>query len=118
LIESTTTDHTRMLCPPQAPSPIIENWLERHQGTVSFTLHLVGIPLTLLGVLMLPIALPTLSWQVLILSLGLFVGGYAFQFLGHALEGSEPGEVTALRLWWGRRAVSLAARAESRRGIA
>lgn len=60
---------------------------------------MLGIPMTILGVLMLPIAAPALSWRILVLSLGLFFGGYAVQFLGHALEGSEPGEITALRLW-------------------
>jgi hypothetical protein len=107
-----------MLCPPQAPSPIIENWLDRHRGVVSFTLHMVGIPLTLLGVLMVPIALSALSWRTLVVALGLFVGGYAFQFLGHALEGSEPGEVTAIRRWLARRYVGLPARQRSRRRIA
>lgn len=86
-----------MLCPPQAPSPLIEQWLERHRGVTSFTLHMLGIPLTVLGALMLPISFPAASWSIAGLSLGLFVLGYLLQFLGHFLEGTDPGEIIALK---------------------
>lgn len=95
-----------MLCLPQERSPIIENWIERHNRPVSFILHMIGIPLSIVGVLMLPMAVPTLSLRILGSSLALFVLGYAFQFLGHALEGSEPGEIMALRRWLTRSRVS------------
>ena len=86
-----------MLCPPQAPSPLIEHWLERHRGVTSFALHMVGIPLTVLGALMLPISLPAASWAIAGLSLGLFILGFLLQFLGHFLEGTDPGEIIALK---------------------
>jgi hypothetical protein len=107
-----------MVCPPLPASPIIANWLERHRGAATFALHMVGIPLTILGVLMLPIALPALSWRILVLALTLFGGGYAVQFLGHALEGTEPGEITALRAWLSRPRLPRPVAEGSPRGLA
>jgi uncharacterized membrane protein YGL010W len=92
-----------MICPPHAPAPVVENWLERHRHPVSFALHLIGIPPTIAGVLLLPLFLVTLSPWILLFGMLLFVGGYALQFLGHAFEGSEPGELAGLRKWLGRR---------------
>ncbi len=93
-----------MLCPPHPPAPVVENWLERHRHPASFLLHLVGIPLTIVGVLLSPIALISGSWPILGFSLGLFVGGYAFQLLGHVVDRSEPGEWTAIKSRLNRRA--------------
>jgi uncharacterized membrane protein YGL010W len=75
----------------------VEHWLERHQGWVSFALHIVGIPLTILGVLLVPLALATWTGMVAVVGLTLFIGGYALQFLGHYLEGSDPGEIVLLK---------------------
>ena len=86
-----------MIAPPLSRAPIVENWLQRHARPVSFALHIVGIPLTLLGVLLVPLYVALLSFPLLVFSLGLFVTGYLIQFLGHALEGTEPGELAYLR---------------------
>lgn len=86
-----------MLCPPLTPAPIVQDWLARHSRPVSFVLHIVGIPPTLIGVLLVPIYLWLLSLPIFVFSISLFVGGYLLQFLGHALEGTEPGEVAYLR---------------------
>ena len=86
-----------MIVPPLAPAPIVEDWLQRHARPVSFALHMVGIPMTIMGVLLVPIYIGLASASILVFSLSLFVGGYLVQFLGHALEGSEPGEVAYLR---------------------
>ncbi len=86
-----------MLCPPHAPAPVVEDWLQRHKHSVCFLLHMIGIPPTIVGVLLGPVYLALASMPIFLFSLGLFVGGYAIQFLGHAIEGTEPGEITALR---------------------
>ena len=68
----------------------LQGWLARHQHPFSFSLHLVGIPMTLL-------ALPALfrhQWRT---AARLFGGGYTLQFLGHLVEGNPPGEVLALQ---------------------
>lgn len=97
-----------MLCPPLTPSPLVLDWLERHQHRGNFLLHMIGIPVSIVGMLLLPIALPTLSLLTLNVALGLFVLGYLLQFLGHALDGSPPGEVVFLRRRFGRSRVMLA----------
>ena len=88
-----------MLCPPQPPEPLVEDWIERHRNPVSFALHMVGIPCTILGVVFIPIYLMLLSLPIFFLALGLFVGGYLVQFLGHAIDGSEPGEWIFLKAY-------------------
>lgn len=92
-----------MLCPPQENDPLVENWLSRHRDPASFALHMLGIPPTVLGVVLIPVYVALFSRPVFLLALALFVGGYLVQFLGHALEGTEPGEVMLMRrLWQGR----------------
>lgn len=64
----------------------LENWLERHQHPVSYALHLVGIPMTVVGV---GVAIAGWVW----LGIGLFALGYAIQFVGHGIEGNDAGEL-------------------------
>lgn len=92
-----------MLCPPLTTPKIVIDWIERHRHPASFALHVLGIPPTLLGALTLPVPLFTFSGRVLLFSLGMFAGGYGLQILGHLIEGSVPGEITALRAWVKRR---------------
>ncbi len=75
----------------------MHDWYERHRDPRSFVLHIVGIPPTILGFLMIPIYVFLLSATLFLFALSLFVGGYLIQFLGHALDGTEPGEVHYLR---------------------
>lgn len=88
-----------MVCPPHRPAPVVENWIERHDHPASFLLHLVGIPLTLIGVLLAPIYVALASVPLFLFSTALFVMGYLIQFLGHAFDRTEPGEITELRRW-------------------
>ncbi len=92
-----------MIYPPQSPSPLVKNWVERHRDPRSFALHLLGIPCTILGVLLMPIYVLLMSFSLFLIALVLFLGGFGLQFLGHGLDGSEPGEIKALRLWVERR---------------
>jgi hypothetical protein len=82
-----------MIEPSLPPDPRVQRWLQRHPHPTSFILHMIGIPLTFLGALFVPIYLCLFSWTLFLLALGLFVGGYALQFAGHLLEGTDPGEV-------------------------
>lgn len=86
-----------MILPPLTPAPIVQDWLSRHSRPTSFVLHIVGIPMTIMGVLFVPIYLGLASVPIFLLSVSLFVGGYLVQFLGHACEGTEPGEIAYLR---------------------
>lgn len=82
-----------MIFPPLSSSPLVENWMERHRHPASFALHLLGIPPTILGVLLIPVYLGGLSLSTFWFALAAFLGGYALQFLGHVFERTDPGEV-------------------------
>jgi hypothetical protein len=87
---------TKLVPEPGGPR-LLRGWLERHQNPVSFYLHMVGIPMTLL-------ALPLLFRHQWRRAFGLFGGGYTLQFVGHLIEGNPPGEVLALQRRLSRRA--------------
>jgi uncharacterized membrane protein YGL010W len=86
-----------MICPPLPPMPLIEGWMARHRDPASFVLHMFGIPPTILGVLLIPVYVFQVSIPIFLLALAMFVGGYLIQFLGHLIDGSEPGEIMYLR---------------------
>jgi hypothetical protein len=106
-----------MICHPLTPSPLVENWIERHRNPVSFILHMAGIPPTILGVLLLPVYVYCLSLPIFLLALALFVGGYLVQFLGHALEGTDPGEISYFKRKLGWRHVESVPARPSSRGV-
>lgn len=71
------------------------NYIQRHQNRWNQVLHLVGVPLTFVVSIVL-LAMDRGWW-----ALGAFLGGYALQFLGHAIEGNDAGEVVLLKRWLG-----------------
>lgn len=99
-----------MICTPQVPCTLVRYWMSRHEGALSFALHMVGIPPTIVGVLLMPVYLSMQSWPIFWLALGLFVGGFLVQFLGHALEGTDPGEVIMVKRRLGLSYVEVAKR--------
>src|SRR5829696_5745975 len=107
-----------MISPPQPETPLVRDWMARHRDPASFVLHMIGIPPTILGVLMIPIYTWQLSLPLFLLALAMFVGGYLVQFLGHALEGTDPGEVILLKRQLGWSYVDIAPARKSRRGVA
>jgi hypothetical protein len=96
-----------MIEPPFAPDPRVHHWLQRHARPTSFILHIIGIPPTLLGALFVSIYLSLLSLPVFLLALALFLGGYLFQFAGHLLEGTDPGEIIYFKRKLGMRYVEI-----------
>ncbi|AGA27370.1 Mpo1-like protein [Singulisphaera acidiphila] len=107
-----------MICPPHPPAQLVQGWMARHQDPTSFVLHMIGIPLTILGILMIPIYTYLFSLPVFLFSVVLFVGGYMIQFLGHALEGTDPGEVILLKRKLGWSYVDVAPPRKPRQGAA
>ncbi len=66
----------------------IAQYAESHQHPLNRLTHMFGIPMILIS---LPMLLAGILWhRVLWAGLGLFVLGWALQFLGHALEGKPP----------------------------
>jgi uncharacterized membrane protein YGL010W len=86
-----------MICPPLPPFALVEDWIARHRAPSNFALHMIGIPPTVLGVLLIPVYVYLVSIPIFLLALALFVGGYLVQFLGHLLDSTEPGEIMYLR---------------------
>jgi len=69
----------------------VANWYSRHRNPLNFWLHMAGIPACFVAApLLLILARP---WW----ALGLFVGGYVLQFVGHAIEGNRSGEEQLVR---------------------
>lgn len=64
------------------PESFIENYKAKHQHPLNKLAHSIGIPLI------------TISWPLFFFNwrwaLGLFVVGWALQFIGHAIEGNRP----------------------------
>jgi uncharacterized membrane protein YGL010W len=86
---------------------ILRNWRERHQHPFNFWIHLLGIPMSVAGVVLL-ISGERWYWGV-----GLFVVGYLLQYLGHLIEGNDMGELAGIKRLLGLPSVPVAPRKES-----
>jgi len=74
----------------------LKNWMIRHQHQASIALHVIGIPACFVAA---PILLVMHMWYC---AAGAFIGGYALQFIGHAIEGNQSGEEILLRRLLGK----------------
>ncbi|WP_417390357.1 DUF962 domain-containing protein [Gimesia sp.] len=72
------------------------NYLLRHQNRVNQILHLVGVPLTFGGLIGFGIAG---HWNYAGIA---FCAGYALQFLGHAIEQNDAGELILIKKLCGK----------------
>ena len=68
----------------------LETWCSRHKHPINAAFHIIGIPLTFVA------GLVAIKISVL-LGIGLFVLGYAMQFIGHGIEGNEAGETILIK---------------------
>jgi len=75
----------------------LKNWLERHQSPLSFWLHMVGIPLAIAAVGLGAYQLYEWRWDLWYRPVLLLGAGYLLQFLGHAHEGNDMGEVILVK---------------------
>lgn len=60
----------------------IDNYRAKHQHPWNRATHYVGIPMILVSLVYV-----FFSWKI---GLALFILGWAFQFLGHLIEGNQP----------------------------
>jgi uncharacterized membrane protein YGL010W len=60
----------------------MESYKAKHQHPLNRLTHSIGIPMIVLS---LPIIFFSWRW-----ALGLFILGWIFQFIGHAIEGNQP----------------------------
>jgi uncharacterized membrane protein YGL010W len=63
-------------------SSFMETYKLKHQHPLNRLTHTIGIPLIVIS---LPIVVFSWKW-----ALALFVVGWVFQFIGHAIEGNQP----------------------------
>lgn len=70
----------------------LKNYLPRHRNRLNQALHLLGVPLTFVGTPWMLAAGMEWYW-----AFACFAGGYALQFVGHAVEGNDAGEVVFLK---------------------
>ena len=61
------------------------NWLLRHQNPFNYWIHMVGIPLAVVGV-------PLLFLMPWYWGCSAIVVGYLLQWIGHRVEGNDVGE--------------------------
>ena len=69
----------------------LTNYVARHQHRANQVLHAVGVPLTFVGSIVL-LTLQQLDWAA-----AAFIGGYVLQFVGHAIEGNDAGELILIK---------------------
>lgn len=89
----------------------LKNYRERHLHPGNMAFHLIGLPVTFV----LPIHF--LVWHKhypAIWALYAFVIGYVLQFIGHAIEGNDAGELILVKRWFGRPYVEFGPRHPSR----
>jgi hypothetical protein len=86
----------------------VGNWLERHQLPFNFWIHMVGIPMALLGVVLL---VTPVDWYW---AVGAFVLGYVLQWIGHLAEGNDLGEWAGIKRLIGLPYVGISPRWENR----
>jgi uncharacterized membrane protein YGL010W len=85
----------------------LKNWLDRHQNRMSFALHVVGIPMTVVAV---GFWMAQWWWT----GCALFAGGYLLQFVGHAIEGNDAGELILVKKMLGMPYIAVVPRSNQR----
>lgn len=89
----------------------LRNWRQRHQHPFNFGIHLLGIPLAVIGV----VVFFSYSWEDWYWGVGLFVLGYVLQWLGHLVEGNDLGEWAGIKRLLGLPYVAIAPGHENQR---
>jgi Protein of unknown function (DUF962) len=95
-----------------------EQWRVRHQSGVSFWLHAIGIPMTVVAGVVGGWQLWHDLWDLWWRPVGLFVLGYFLQWLGHRHEGNDMGEVILIKRWLGMPYVAVSPRYASKQPMA
>ena len=107
--------------PPESGRPLrrflkkaIRNWRERHQLAFNFWIHLIGIPMAVIGAFLLLLSPFTpVPWYW---GLGGFVLGYVLQWIGHLAEGNDLGEWAGIKRLFGLPYVGIAPQYQNRDG--
>ncbi len=73
-----------------------KNYLERHENRANQFLHVLGVPASF------GLSVYFLIEEQWLWAAGAFLGGYVLQFIGHAVEGNDAGEVILVKKLLGK----------------
>ncbi|HOB75930.1 MAG TPA: DUF962 domain-containing protein [Phycisphaerae bacterium] len=93
----------------------LSNWLARHRHPVSLALHILGIPLTILAVILAVLQLAEWRWDLWYRPVALLAVGYLLQWIGHVIEGNDMGEIILFKKWLGRPYTAISPRYATKR---
>ena len=88
----------------------VTKWTERHRHPASRVLHAIGIPMLVLAGVAAGWQLAVRRWDAWYLPALLFAGSYLLQWIGHRIEGNDPGEIILIKRLLGRRYVAVSPR--------
>jgi uncharacterized membrane protein YGL010W len=91
----------------------LSNWLERHRHPASLALHAVGIPMLVFALCLAAWQLYSWRWDLWWRPAGLLVISYVLQWIGHAIEGNDLGEVVLIKRLLGKPYIAVAPRRRS-----
>jgi len=84
----------------------LKNWSRRHRHPASRWLHAIGIPLLPLAGYLAVVQWIDGAWNLWWRPVGLAVISYLLQWIGHAVEGNDMGEVILVKKLLGRPFIS------------
>ncbi len=90
------------------------NWLTRHRHPVSLILHAVGIPMLVAACVLAIVQVVGWRWDLWWRPTALIVVSYFLQWVGHAIEGNDMGEIILIKKLLGRPYVAVAPRFQTR----
>ena len=94
----------------------LANWFKRHQHPASLALHLIGIPLTIVAIVLTVVQVIDWRWDLWWRPTALLVGGYFLQWLGHIIEGNDMGELILFKKLAGKDYVAISPRYDQSAG--
>ncbi len=77
-------------------------------------LHAIGIPMTILAIPAVILAMVRDNNTYYLIAIGLFVVGYALQFIGHYIEGNDAGELIVIKKLMGKPYIDIAPQEEDK----
>lgn len=89
---------------------IISNWFQRHRHPTSLLLHAVGIPLTIVALVLVVVQLKQGRWDLWWRPVVSVLLGYGMQYLGHRIEGNDMGEMILFKRLMGKPYTAVAPR--------
>ncbi len=89
-----------------------KNWRQRHRHPASLGLHAVAVPMLVLAGVLVVVQLIDGAWHLWWRPVGLVVASYVLQWIGHAIEGNDMGEVILIKKLLGRPYVAVVPKAD------